>query len=95
MESTRVQATEQPLLKRTHAAYRISYEGATPSRTSVVQHLSSKEKGTVVVTHLYTQQGQQVAHVECYIYKDAAVAKAVTRENLLAKQQPKAAEESA
>jgi ribosomal protein S24E len=90
MEATKIQTTEQPLLKRSMVVYRIAYEGATPARTAIVQSLSTKEKGTVVVTNVHTINGEQAAYVHCNVYKDAAVAKAVERANMLAKQSPKA-----
>ncbi len=90
MESNKIHHIEQPLLKREVATYRVAYEGATPARTAVVQHLSSKEKGKVVVTSIKAQNGEQVALVSAHIYKDEKVAGAVERSNLLAKQQPKA-----
>jgi ribosomal protein S24E len=89
MDSNKTHSTEQPLLKRTVNTYRIAYEGATPARTAIVQHLASKEKGTVVVKTIYVQTGEQVAIVTACIYKDEKVANAVERANLLAKQQPK------
>ena len=95
MDSNKIHTTEQPLLKRTLTTYRIAYEGATPARTAIVQHLSSKEKGTVVVKTIKVNNGEQSAIVTACIYKDAAVAQAVERANLLAKQQPKAEAESA
>jgi ribosomal protein S24E len=90
MESTKLHTTEQPLLKRKTVVYRIAFEGTTPARTAIVQSLSTKEKGTIVVTQILPENGQQVAIVHAHVYSDAVVAAAVERENLLAKQQPKA-----
>ena len=90
MESTKLQTTEQPLLKRSAIVFRVAFEGATPARTAIVQSLSAKEKGTVVVHHVYTIQGAQTALVHAHVYKDTSVPSFVERANLLAKQQPKA-----
>ncbi len=95
MESTKLSSHAQPALKRAQNAYRIVYEGATPARVSIVQHLSTKEKGAVVVTHIYTETGNQSAVVNAYVYSDEKVAAAITNDKMLAKQQPKAAAESA
>ena len=90
MEANKTHTTEQPLLKRSLVSYRIAYDGPTPARTAIVQSLSTKEKGTVVVRHVYPIQGEQVAIVHANVYKDGKVADAVERKNMLAKQQPKA-----
>ncbi len=95
MESTKIQEVKQPLLKRTEAVYRIAFEGATPARTAIVQHLSSKEKGTVIVKSIKNHQGQQTLIATVSIYTDDKVAQSVERGNLIAKQQPKAAAETA
>jgi ribosomal protein S24E len=90
MEATKLETIQQPLLKRAVVTYRVAYDGATPSRVQLVQSISSKEKGTVVVTHVYTQQGQQTAIVHAHVYSDTKVSGAVERANLIAKQHPKA-----
>lgn len=89
MESTTTFTQHQPLLKRTLHTYRIAYEGATPKRTDIVNHLSSKEKGTVVVTHIYPLNGEPVAIVHSHVYADAAIAAGVENSKLLAKQTTK------
>jgi ribosomal protein S24E len=90
MDSTRLQITEQPALRRSAVVYKILVDGATPARTAVAQHLATKEKGTVVVPHLYPTTGRQAVLAHAFVYKDASTAAALTRPNLLAKQQPKA-----
>ena len=89
MELRKLRSVERPLLSRTDAVYSLTVEGATPSRIAIAQSLSSKEKGTVVVTHVTTQAGSQTSVVHARIYKDDKIAAAVERANLLAKQQPK------
>jgi ribosomal protein S24E len=95
MEVTKLETIQQPLLKRSVVVYRVAYEGATPARTALVQSLSTKEKGAVVVTHVYPLNGQQVAMVHAHVYADEKVRDAVERSNLVAKQQPKKAAEEA
>lgn len=95
MESTKTETIDQPLLKRTAVVYRVAFEGATPARTALVQHLSGKEKGTVVVTNVYPRNGQQVATVHAHVYADDNVRDSVERANLIAKQQPPKKEEAA
>jgi ribosomal protein S24E len=97
MESTKTETIQQPLLKRAAVTYRVAFEGATPARTAIVQHLSNKEKGAaIVVTHIFPINGQQAAIVHAHVYTDEKVRDAVERANLVSKQQPaKKAEESA
>jgi len=90
-----ISETKQPLLKRTVSVHRVAYDGATPKRTFFVDQLTKKTKATVIVTHVYTINGQQTALVHANIYQDAGVAAAVERQSLLTKQQEKAAEKPA
>jgi ribosomal protein S24E len=91
MEITKTASTTNAVLKRTDATYRVVYEGATPSRHAVVDAIAKKEKGLVIVRHVYTGAGEQVATVVASVYADAAIAGVVERANLITKQKPAAA----
>lgn len=89
MELNKIHSAEQPLLKRSQRVYRVTVDGPTPSRIALAQAIGAKEKGTVVVSHVYTETGAQSALVHAAVYHDAAVAESLERANLLAKQKPK------
>lgn len=89
MDISKISEHKQPLLKRSLVTYRVATEGATPSRIQLVQSISTKEKGTVIVTNVYQLAGEPAAIVHCHVYSDNAVAALVERSNLIAKQQPK------
>jgi ribosomal protein S24E len=94
MDFNKISKKEQPLLKRSEAVYTVACDGATTSRLQIAQSLSAKEKGTVVVTHIYPHNGGQTATVHARIYHDEAVAASLERANMLAKQKPKPAAEA-
>jgi small subunit ribosomal protein S24e len=90
MDLNKIHSSEQPLLKRTDVTYRVAYENVTPSRHQLVALISKKEKGTVVVAHVYAHAGETIATVHARVYADEATAKAVEQGKLLAKQKPEA-----
>jgi small subunit ribosomal protein S24e len=94
MELNKIRTTEKPLLKRTDITYRIAYEGATPKRLDLVAAIAAKEKGLVIVRHVYALSGESIALVEASVYRDEAIAKAVEQPKLLAKQRPAAPAEA-
>lgn len=92
---------EQPLLGRTNVQVSISFQGATPARTTVrkevAKALGEKEEHVYVKT-ITTHYGAQEAIVEAAIYKKVEDAKAVEHKSRMAKheikEEPKAEEEA-
>jgi len=95
MELTQLTTTTNTVLGRTDATFRVAYEGATPSRHAVVDSLSKKHKGLVLVRHVYTRAGEQAAVIHASVYSDEKTATAVEQAKLLAKQRPAPAAEPA
>lgn len=90
MDLNKIHEAAQPLLKRTDVTYRVAYDAVTPSRHQLVELISKKEKGYVVVAHVYPHAGETTATVHARVYSDEATAKAVEQGKLLAKQRPEA-----
>mgnify|MGYP006358457651 CR=1 FL=1 len=81
---------EQPLLNRLSVVYKITTDGPTTKRLDLVNAIAAKEKGTVVVTHIYPLTGQQASIVHARIYKNDEAAQ-VEQARMLTKQKAPAA----
>lgn len=88
MELTQLTTATNAVLKRTDITLRAAYQGATPSRHTIVDALAKKHKGLVVVRHVYSRAGEQAAVIHASVYTDEKVATTVEQAKLLAKQHP-------
>jgi ribosomal protein S24E len=93
MNFTTITSTHNPLLARIDTLYRVAFTGATPSRHAIVQSLnanerSAKEKGLVIVRHIYVRSGDHEATILVSTYTDPMVAENVERASLIKKQTP-------
>jgi len=91
MELNKTHTAALPLLKRHDVTYRVAFDGPTPSRLKLVDAISKKEKGQVVVASIKPRSGEQVVVVNARIYADGAIATEVEQEKMLTKQKPKVA----
>ena|SRR3989338_13018 len=66
-----IQKKENPLLSRVEIEGTVSFDKATPSNADMQAELAKKlacDKELVVVRHIYTDFGKQMACVEAYQY---------------------------
>ena len=80
MELTINARKENKLLSRTDLNGVVSFTGSTPSNTDLIKELSKQvnaPENTVVVTHIYTNNGNSTARFSARIYASEEVKKRI------------------
>lgn len=97
MEIKVIEKRTNPLLKRREIMFKVSHEGATPSREEVKNKLAAMlnaKKELVIIERMLSEYGKRETHGYAKIYKSEKHAREIERAHIIQRNAPKTEEKA-